>query len=71
MAEKGTNGGPWLIGLRSICEFNVILSLESTLLDGQVAKIGLNCPFDLRSGSRHEKYLSRLLGGLNMVRWPL
>ena len=55
MAEKGTNGGPWLVGLRSVCEVNVILSLESTLLDGQVAKIGLNCPFDLRSGSRHEK----------------
>ena len=55
MAEKGTNGGTWLIGLRSVCEVNVILSLESTLLDGQVAKIGLNCPFDLRSGSRHEK----------------
>ena len=55
MAEKGTNGGPWLIGLRSACEVNVILSLESTLLNGQVDKIGLNCPFDLRSGSRHKK----------------
>ena len=29
MAEKGTNGGPWLIGLRSVCEVNVILDLRS------------------------------------------
>ena len=54
MAKKGTTGGPWLLGM-SVCEVNVILSLESALLYGQVAKIGLNCPFDLRSGSRHEK----------------
>ena len=55
MDEKGSNGAPWLIGLRSACEVKVILSLESTVPDSQVAKIGLNCPFDLRSGSRHEK----------------
>ena len=42
--KKGSNGTPWLVGLRSACEVNVILNLESTLPDGQVAKIGLNCP---------------------------
>ena len=55
MAKKGSNGAPWIIGLRSACEIKVILSLESTLPDGQVAKIGLNCRHDLRSKSRHGK----------------
>ena len=55
MAKKGSNGAPWLIGLRSACEVTVILSLESTLLDDQVAKIRLNYPHDLRSRSMHGK----------------
>ena len=55
MAEKGSNGAQWLIGLRSASEVKVILSLESTLPDCQVAKTGLNCPHDLRSKSRHGK----------------
>ena len=63
MAKKGSNGAPWLIGLRSACEVKVILSLESTLPDSQVVKIGLNCPHDLWSRLRHGKLLSRSLGG--------
>ena len=55
MAEKGSNCAPWLIGLRSACEVKVILNLESTLPDDQVAIIGLNFPHDLRSKSRHGK----------------
>ena len=55
MDEKGSNGAPWLIGLRSACEVKVILRLESTLPDGQVTKTVLNCPDDLRSRSRHGK----------------
>ena len=62
-AEKGSSGAPWLKGLRPACEVTVILSLESTLPDSQVVKIGLNCPYDLWSRSRHGKLLSRSLGG--------
>ena len=63
MAEKGSNGAPWLIELKSASEVKVILSLESTLPDSQVVKIGLNCPNDLWSRLRHGKLLSRSLGG--------
>ena len=45
MAEKGSNGAPWLIGLRSACEVKVIISLESTHHDGQVARIGMESSY--------------------------